>query len=104
MTGEADFELVDGTSNVFRDLGDPDAELKQTKALLAADIISALDESGFTVRKAGEVTSFAAADYSRIRNANLGRFTINRLVRIRTALCRAAGTLPGVVPRSRHTS
>lgn len=93
MTDEAAFELVDGTGNVFRDLGDPDAELKQIKAILAADIISALDESGFTVRKAGEATGFAAADFSRIRNANLGRFTIDRLLRIRTALFRAAGPL-----------
>lgn len=93
MTDEAALELVEGTGNVFRDLGDPDAELKQTKAILAADIISALDESGFTVRKAGEATGFAAADFSRIRNANLGRFTIDRLMRIRTALFRAAGPL-----------
>ncbi|MDE0227007.1 MAG: XRE family transcriptional regulator [Gammaproteobacteria bacterium] len=86
MTDEAALELVAGTGNVFRDLGDPDAELKQTKAILAADIISALDESGFTVRKAGEAT-----DFSRIRNANLGRFTIDRLMRMRTALFCAAG-------------
>ena len=91
MTDEAALELVAGTGNVFRDLGDPDAELKQTKAILAADIISALDESGFTVRKAGEATDFAAADFSRIRNANLGRFTIDRLMRMRTALFCAAG-------------
>ena len=93
MTDAAAFELVDGTGNVFRDLGDPDAEIKQIKAMLAADIISALDESGFTVRKAGEATGFAAADFSRIRNANLGRFTIDRLMRMRTALCRAVGSL-----------
>ena len=91
MTTEADFELVDGTGNVFRNLGDPDEALKQTKALLAADIISALDGSGFSVRKAGEATGFAAADFSRIRNANLGRFTIDRLMRILTALDRASG-------------
>ena len=91
MTDEADFALITGTRNVFRDLGDPDAELKQTKAVLAADIISALDDSGFTVRKAGEATGFAAADFSRIRNANLRRFTIDRLMRMRTALARATG-------------
>lgn len=93
MNDEAALELVVGTGNVFRDLGDPDAEIKQIKAMLAADIISALDEGGFTVRKAHEATGFAAADFSRIRNANLGRFTIDRLMRMRTALCRAVGSL-----------
>ena len=92
MTVEADFELVEGTGNVFQDLGDPDAALKQTKALLAADIISALDNSGLSVRKAGEATGFAAADFSRIRSANLGRFTVDRLMRILSALDRASAS------------
>ena len=94
MIEEPEFVLVEGTGNVFRDLGDPDADLKHAKAILAADIISALDDSGLTVRKAGEATGFAAADYSRVRNANLGRFTIDRLIRMLGALHRAAGTAP----------
>ena len=98
MIEESEFELVGGSGNVFRDLGDPDADLKHAKAILAADIISALDESGLTVRKAGEATGFAAADYSRIRNANLGRFTIDRLMRMLSALRRAAGT-PAPMPQ-----
>lgn len=92
MIEESELELVEGSGNVFRDLGDPDADLKHAKAILAADIISALDESGLTVRKAGEATGFAAADYSRVRNANLARFTIDRLIRMLGALHRAAGT------------
>ena len=30
-----DFELVHGSGNVFRDFGDPDAEILQLKAILA---------------------------------------------------------------------
>ena len=30
------FELVEGSGNVFRDLGDPHADIKQAKAVLAA--------------------------------------------------------------------
>ena len=89
MSKEEDFELVEGTGNVFLDLGDPDHSLKQTKAVLAADIVSALDNAGLSVRKAAEATGFAAADYFRIRHANLGRFTVDRLVRILSALDRA---------------
>ena len=83
---ESDFELVEGSGNVFRDLGDPDADLKQAKAVLAARIIAVLDNRGISVRKAGALTRFAAADYSRIRNADLGRFTLDRLMKMLAAL------------------
>ena len=83
---ESDIELVEGSGNVFRDLGDPEADLKQAKAILAARIITILDERGLTVRKAGALTGFAAADFSRIRNASLGRFTLDRMMRIVAAL------------------
>lgn len=86
MIEESDLEPVIGTGNVFRDLGDPDADLKHAKAILAADIISTLDDSGIAIGKAGESTGFAAADYSRVRNANLGRFTIDRLMTMLGAL------------------
>lgn len=85
---ESDFELIEGSGNVFRDLGDPDADLKQAKAVVAARIIAVLDNRGLTVRKAGALTRFAAADFSRIRNADLGRFTLDRLMRMLTALDR----------------
>ena len=83
---ESDIDLVEGSGNVFRDFGDPDADLKQAKAILAGRIISILDEQGHTVRKAAASTGFAAADFSRIRNANLGRFTLDRMMRIVAAL------------------
>ena len=83
---ESDFKLVEGSGNVFRDFGDPHADLKQAKAVLAARIIELLDERGITVRKAGDMTGFAAADFSRIRNVSLGRFTLDRLMKILAAL------------------
>ena len=39
-----------------------------------------------TVRKAATLTGFAAADFSRIRNADLGRFTLDRLIKMLAAL------------------
>ena len=83
---ESDLDLVEGSGNVFRDLGEPQADLKQAKAILAARIISILDERELTVRKAAALTGFAAADFSRIRNASLGRFTLDRMIRIVAAL------------------
>jgi len=52
------------------------------KALLAAEIIKVLDRRKLTVRAAHAQTGFAAADFSRIRNANLARFTADRLVSV----------------------
>jgi predicted XRE-type DNA-binding protein len=80
MSENDDFELVRGSGNVFRDFDHPDAELEQLRAILAARIIKALDAQKMTVRKAHELTGFAAADFSRIRRANLGRFTVDRLM------------------------
>lgn len=86
MNADSDFALVIGSGNVFRDFGDPDADLKQAKAILAARIIAVLDDRGLSVRKASGMTGFAAADFSRVRNADLGRFTLDRLIRMLAAL------------------
>lgn len=83
---EKDTELVHGSGNVFRDFGDPQADLKQAKAVLAARIIAVLDDRGLAVRKAASLTGFAAADFSRIRNADLGRFTLDRLMKMLASL------------------
>jgi predicted XRE-type DNA-binding protein len=75
-----DFELVRGSGNVFRDFDHPNVELEQLRSILAARIIKALDDQKLTVRQAQEQTGFAAADFSRVRRANLGRFTVDRLM------------------------
>ena len=84
--GKHDIDVAHGSGNVFRDFGDPYADLKQAKAILAAQIIAMLDERSLTVCKAASMTSFAAADFSRIRNAYLGRFTLDRLMKMLVAL------------------
>ena len=75
-------EVVRGSGNVFRDLGHENADVQQFKAILAAEIIKALDRDKLSVRAAQSRTGIAAADFSRIRNADLGRFTIDRLMSI----------------------
>jgi len=83
---ENGIELVHGSGNVFRDFDDPQADLKQAKAVLAAGIIAVLVDRGLAVRKAAKLTGFAAADFSRVRNADLGRFTLDRLMKMLAAL------------------
>jgi predicted XRE-type DNA-binding protein len=77
-----EIEIVRGSGNVFRDLGHASPDVEQLKAILAAEIIRTLDRKQLTVRAAHAQTRIAAADFSRIRNADLGRFTLDRLVSI----------------------
>jgi predicted XRE-type DNA-binding protein len=75
-------EVTRGSGNVFRDLGHANADIEQFKAILAAEIIKTLDRESLSVRGAHGRTGTAAADFSRIRNADLGRFTVDRLISI----------------------
>jgi predicted XRE-type DNA-binding protein len=75
-------EVMRGSGNVFRDLGYKNADAQQFKAILAGEIIKALDRDDLTLRAAQDRTGIAAADFSRIRNADLGRFTVDRLMSI----------------------
>ena len=75
-------EVVRGSGNVFRDFGRASADVDQMKAVLAAEIIKMLDREKLSVRAAHARTGIAAADFSRIRNADLGRFTVDRLMSI----------------------
>lgn len=77
-----DTEMMRGTGNVFADFGDADAEAKRMKASIAAEIIATLNERRLTARAAAKVARVDAADIQRIRNADLSRFTIDRLVRV----------------------
>jgi predicted XRE-type DNA-binding protein len=96
-------EVVRGSGNVFRDLGHPDADILQAKALLAARIIGVLDDRGITVRRAHELTGFAAADFSRVRQAKLQRFTLERLISMLLKLNKDVEVNIEVKPR-RHNS
>jgi predicted XRE-type DNA-binding protein len=94
-----EFDIIRGSGNVFRDLGHGDADKEQLRALLAARIIGVLDDRKLTVRAAHEVTGVAAADFSRIRNAKLDRFTIDRLMTILSSLGQQVEVTVNVHPR-----
>jgi predicted XRE-type DNA-binding protein len=96
---EDDLELVRGSGNVFADLGLPDAELEQFRAILAAEIGKTLVADQLTVRAAEKITGVAAADFSRIRQAKLKGFTIDRLMTILDRLDRKVQLSVSVYPR-----
>jgi predicted XRE-type DNA-binding protein len=92
-------DIVRGSGNVFRDLGHPNPDREQLRALLAAEIIGVLDDRKLTVRAAQELSGVAAADFSRIRQARLGRFTIDRLMSILSSLGQEVEVTVNVHPR-----
>jgi predicted XRE-type DNA-binding protein len=77
-----DFELIRGSGNVFRDLGRRNASVEQARAILAARIIRTLDERGLSTREAERLTGVSHSEFSRIRNARLERFTLDRMITI----------------------
>jgi predicted XRE-type DNA-binding protein len=104
VTGPSSLGLH-GSDNLGQDFGYPDADIRHAKGRLAAKVIGALDDRELSTRKAAELTGFAAADFSRVRNADYGRFTLDRLIRMLhvldrnveielTVRARAAGAQP----------
>jgi predicted XRE-type DNA-binding protein len=73
-------KLVRGSGNIYRDFDVPDADVRQLKAILAAEIIKKLDKNGLTVRKAQTLTGIDAGDFSRVRNADFRRISVERLM------------------------
>ena len=77
-----DIELVRGSGNVYRDFGRPNADLEQARALTAAKIIRIIDERKLSTRDAEKLTGVSYSEFSRIRNTQLGRFTLDRMIAI----------------------
>ena len=73
-------ELIRGSGNIYRDFNVADADVRQLKAILAAEIIKALDRGELSVRKAQGITGIDAGDFSRVRNADFRRISVERLM------------------------
>jgi hypothetical protein len=70
-----ELEIVRGSDNPFRDAGLGDADIKLMKADLATGIIRVLREGNVSGARAAALAGVSEADISRIRNADLNRFT-----------------------------
>ena len=78
MTEE--LELVRGSGNVYRDLARPNADLELARAVVAAKIIRILESRNLSTRDAEKLTGVSHTEFSRIRNTQLRRFTLDRLI------------------------
>lgn len=77
---KARLDIVRGSGNIYRDFDTPDADVRQLKAILAAQIIKILDKQGLSVRGAHSLTGIDSADFSRVRNADFRRISVERLM------------------------
>jgi predicted XRE-type DNA-binding protein len=77
-----DFDLIRGSGNVYRDFGRPNAGLEQARAIIAAKIIRTLDERKLSTRDAEKLTGVSHSEFTRIRNTQLRRFTLDRMISI----------------------
>ena len=75
-------EVVRGSGNVYEDFGYPDADVRQAKALMGAQIVKILEREGLSTRQAEARTGVSHSEFSRIRRASFSRFTIDRLMAI----------------------
>jgi predicted XRE-type DNA-binding protein len=79
---EEKIEIEKGSGNIFRDLDRANHDIELMKATLAAEIIRVLNERELSVRKAGEIAKVQYADISRVRNADLDKFTVDWLAKV----------------------
>jgi predicted XRE-type DNA-binding protein len=82
LCNESEVRVVSAIRNAFREVRRENADVDEFKAILAAEIVKMLDREHLTGRAAQQRTQIAAADFSRIRNGELARFTADRLIAI----------------------
>jgi len=75
-----DMELIRGSGNIYRDFERPNAGLEQARAIIAAKIINILDDHKLSTRDAEKQTGVSHSEFSHIRNAQLRRFTLDRMI------------------------
>lgn len=100
MTKYKKDELIIGSGNVFRDFGDPDADVLQLKSILAAQIIGVLDDRKLSTRAAEKLTGVSHADFTRIRKPDLKRFTADHLIGVLNKLDQSVEVQVTVKPQA----
>ncbi len=93
MSEKDDTEIIESSGNIYQDLGLPNAEIGHMKAKLAGEIIGILDRRKLTAVKASKLVGVDKSEISRIRNVELKRFTIDKLVKILSCLGRDVDVL-----------
>ena len=77
-----------GSGNVFADLGLPDADAHIVKAELVTRIDAIVRGRGMTQAEAGRVLGLSQPDVSRLLRGDFREYSLERLLRLLTALGR----------------
>ena len=83
---DSEYGLANEDGKEISGLENCDEELKRAREMFAAGIISILDEKKLSEAAASELTGYPTADFSCIREADLERFTLDRLMGMLGAL------------------
>lgn len=93
--------IVHGSTNVFADLGLPDAEERQTRLKLACAINRILEEGRHTQAVAARLLKVNQPKVSALQHYKLDGFSVERLMTFLTALDRDVEISIRKKPRSR---
>ena len=92
--------VVRGSTNVFADLGYPDAEERQTKLRLAFALNQLIDDRGLTQVAAANLLGVNQPKISALLNYKLEGFSVERLMTLLTALDRDVDIVIKKKPRA----
>ena len=95
-------ELFRGSSNVFADLGLPDAEELLAKAELARQIITTIDKRRLTQAQAAEILGIDQPKVSALGRGKLAGFSFERLIHFLNLLGRDVQIVVKAKPRTRQ--
>jgi predicted XRE-type DNA-binding protein len=83
-----DVKIERGSGNVFADLGRPDADAQLLKAELVTRIDEIIRRRRLTQIQAAELLGLSQPDVSRLLRGNFRDYSVERLLRLLTALGR----------------
>jgi len=83
-----DIGIERGSSNVFADLGRPDADAHLLKAELVSRIDQIIRERRLTQARVAEMLGISQPDVSRLLRGNFRDYSVERLLRLLTGLGR----------------
>jgi len=88
MSSNDDSRIVRGSRNVFADLGRPDAEAHLLKAELVSRIDEIIRRRRMTQAHAAKLLGISQPDVSRLLRGHFRDYSVERLLRLLTALGR----------------
>lgn len=86
MSTKKDIAITRGTTNVFADLGYPDAAERQIKTRLALAVNDLLKARKLKQRETAELLHIPQPKVSALKNYRLDQFSVERLLEFLTAL------------------